>query len=222
MTAREIRKSAGFMPSRTEELALTILQRMRPERLKSIGISTAGYFERVMAERGTEVVATTLEKEALEYTQAIVGGLPNLELRQEDARKVMPEADATYDVIYSRLCLHYLSDHELRDALAEFHRVLKPGGTFIIVVKSLEDWTAKTAGARFDRTTGLTYTPAIERYQNQYRRLHSRESINCALANAGLRASCIEEVEELIAEDFARKIPEPQPAKLIQVMGTNG
>lgn len=208
------------MTSRTEDLALTILQRMRPGTLKSIGISTAGHFERVMAEAGTKVVATTLEQEALDYVRATLGEVENLELRREDAREPMPEADASYDVVYSRLCLHYLSDDELKGTLAECERVLKPGGTFIITVKAANDWTADTPGAKFDRRTGMTFTPAIERYSNQFRRLHTRDSIQRALEAVGLKATCIEEVEELIAEDFARTRPEPRPAKLLQVLGT--
>lgn len=206
-----------FKTSDSENDAIEILQRLRPQKIKSIGISTAGYFESLFAELGAEVVATTIDAKGLEYTQENVGEAPGLELRLEDVREKMPEPDGTYDAIYSRLCLHYLSDAELKFALHECHRVLKNKGILLIIVKSAKDWTAKTPGAFFDQETGFTYTPNIKRYANQYRRLHTRESITEALKEAKFEVSCISELHEEIYVDFERTEIEEFPAALLEV-----
>lgn len=75
----------------------------------------------------------------------------------------MPEENCTYDVVYSRLCLHYISDIELKKALTECFRVLKKDGHIIVIVKSLNDWTAKTEGAYYETQTGYTYYEDYER-----------------------------------------------------------
>lgn len=44
-----------------------------------------------------------------------------------------------YDVIYCSHALEHLYPHEVPKALAEFHRVLRKGGSAIVVVPDLED-----------------------------------------------------------------------------------
>jgi SAM-dependent methyltransferase len=46
--------------------------------------------------------------------------------------------DATYQVVYCSHALEHLYPHEVGRALAEFHRVLKPGGRAVILVPDLE------------------------------------------------------------------------------------
>ncbi len=44
-----------------------------------------------------------------------------------------------FDVVYSSHCLEHLFPHQVAVALAEFKRVLKPGGKAVVVVPDLED-----------------------------------------------------------------------------------
>lgn len=44
-----------------------------------------------------------------------------------------------YDVVYSSHSLEHLYPHDVPRALAEFYRVLKPGGSAVILVPDLED-----------------------------------------------------------------------------------
>jgi len=44
----------------------------------------------------------------------------------------LPYADATFDIVISRLVIHHLPADTKRQGLKEIHRVLKPGGSFFI------------------------------------------------------------------------------------------
>lgn len=217
MTVQNLKEKGIFKPSKTEDIAIRFLNNISFNNMKSIGISTAGYIEGYFAELGKNVVATTLDTAGMKYTQELLSECENLEFRIEDVTQKMPEKDCTYDVLYSRLCLHYISDSELQTALAECFRVLKLGGTFIAVVKSLNDWTAKTPNAYYENETGYTYTPAIKRYSKAFRRLHSVDSITDALKNAGFSVLFSTEFEETIYEDYERTVIETPDATVIQI-----
>lgn len=47
--------------------------------------------------------------------------------------------DGSFDGVYSSHSVEHLYPHEVTRALAEFHRVLAPGGAAIIIVPDLED-----------------------------------------------------------------------------------
>lgn len=220
MTVFELSQMEIFKYSPTEQHAIDFLEGLSFDTIKSIGISTAGYFEGYWAERGKKVIATTLDRKGMEYTKHLLKEVENLTFKIEDVTQNMPEGNCTYDVVYSRLCLHYISDIELKKALAECHRVLKKDGHIIVIVKSLNDWTAKTEGVYYEPETGYTYTPSIKRYSKISRRLHSIKSITEALSTAGFRVQYSNEFTETIYEDYERTVIEVPDATLIEVYGT--
>lgn len=219
-TVEKLTQKGIFKPSITEKHAIDFLSKLTFQKIKSIGISTAGYFEGFWAERGKQVTATTLDSKGMKYTQDLLKETVNLQFHIEDATKKMPEEDNTYDIIYSRLCLHYISDIELKQTLSECYRILKVGGQIIIIVKSLNDWTSKTTGAYYEPATGYTYTPAIKRYSKLSRRLHTIQSITEALYNAGFNVQYSNELNETIYEDYERIKVEKPDASLIEVYAT--
>jgi ubiquinone/menaquinone biosynthesis C-methylase UbiE len=77
--------------------------------------------------RGVEL---TRERVALEGFSATVV--------QADAER-LPFPDESFDIVYSYGVLHH-SPHTVR-AISEVYRVLKPGGTALIMVYHLESWT---------------------------------------------------------------------------------
>ncbi len=80
-----------------------------------------------LTERGVEL---TRERVALEGFTA--------DVQQADAER-LPFEDNTFDIVYSYGVLHH-SPHTVR-AISEVYRVLKPGGTALIMVYHLESWT---------------------------------------------------------------------------------
>lgn len=212
MTVQNLREKGIFKPSKTEDNAIGFLNMLSFKSIKSIGISTAGYFEGYFAELGKNVVATTLDVAGMKYTQELIGKYENIHFRIEDVRQKMPEKDYTYDILYSRLCLHYLSNSELEIALAECFRVLKLGGTFIAVVKSLNDWTAKIPGTYYEEETGYTYSDS-----KSFKRLHSVESITEAFKKAGFEIQSFHEIQEIVYEDYERTIINTVESSLIEI-----
>lgn len=73
-----------------------------------------------------EILARARRKpgaEAVEWREAMVD--------------VLPAADATFDVVVTSLVLHHLAPATKAAALAEMHRVLRPGGSLLVA-----DWGA--------------------------------------------------------------------------------
>jgi SAM-dependent methyltransferase len=61
-------------------------------------------------------------------------------------------ADESYDAIYSAHSLEHLFRHELRLALAEWHRVLRPGGAAVAVVPDIQAAAAAIAAGTPTKT----------------------------------------------------------------------
>ena len=64
---------------------------------------------------------------------------PNLTFRVQDISHPLQFDDASFDVVYARLSLHYFTDKITREAFKEISRVLKPGGTLYFMCKSTAD-----------------------------------------------------------------------------------
>ena len=124
----------------------------------------------------------------------------------------------SYDVLYSRLCLHYLSNEELKIALNDFYRILKPNGTFFIVVKSANDRMAKSSNSVIDEKTGLTVVSDYNLYKAPSRRFHTIESLREAVENAGFVVENVIELEERLCKDWNRLVLSDGDATIIQMI----
>jgi ubiquinone/menaquinone biosynthesis C-methylase UbiE len=102
--------------------------RWKGARLLEIGVG-AGADHVQWARAGVECHGVDLTSAAVETTRAHLAlhGLRS-ELRRADAEN-LPYADETFDVVYSWGVIHH-SEHPER-IVAEIHRVLRSGGTFI-------------------------------------------------------------------------------------------
>lgn len=59
-------------------------------------------------------------------------GFSRLDLRQSDARR-LPFKDAQFDVVYNAYMLDLIPEADMAGILAEFKRVLKPGGRMVLL-----------------------------------------------------------------------------------------
>lgn len=87
----------------------------------------AGHTALAFAPRVARVVATDLTVEMLTKTAELAAqrGLTNVETKPADA-EALPFDDASFDLVTCRIAMHHFPNP--RQALAEFARVLKPGG----------------------------------------------------------------------------------------------
>lgn len=60
------------------------------------------------------------------------------EVQAHDARRRLPFADASVDVVYHAHLLEHLETNDARKFIGECHRILRPGGTLRVVVPDLE------------------------------------------------------------------------------------
>ncbi len=58
----------------------------------------------------------------------------------------IPLGNSSLDCVLAMAVLHHLNTFELRDALREIHRILRPGGTFLLI----EDWCFSRGDTAFE------------------------------------------------------------------------
>lgn len=194
----------------------------------SIGISTSGSAEIKMAHKNpnSKIIATTIDENGLNLVREIINkeGLENqIILKLEDVTKKMEYANDNFDYIYARLVLHYLNNDDLKTALNELYRVLKPNGKIFIVVRSENAWEAKLDGTTYDEKTGFTRHPDIRTYKTDnvkycFRRLHSEKSIKEFLENAGFTIKHTKVYDEYLSPDFNRSNLNDKASELIEVL----
>ncbi len=100
-----------------------------------------GQDSRFFAERGYEVVSTDLERSALDLSeQKLSPGLASkITLRQVDLRENLPFNDASFDIVYAHLSLHYFDAEVTGRVFGEIRRVLRPGGVLAFFANSTSD-----------------------------------------------------------------------------------
>jgi predicted SAM-dependent methyltransferase len=175
----------------------------------SPGISTAGGVEIEMARRNPNriLIGTTIDSKGFGKTAETVKelGLDNqVYVKFEDLREQNPYEEASFDFIYARLVLHYLTAQDLDFVLNDFHRVLKINGRLFIVVRS-EKNISEDAQTSFDPETKLTTIEHPGGYP-EIRYFHTPESIAQHLQRAGFSIEEISEYEEKLYLDFERKV----------------
>ena len=97
---------------------------IREDKLLEIGCGTGIFTEKVYNKTKASITAIDVSKELL--NQAI-SKLPTVEFRVADAMKTEMPAES-FDGIYGSSVLHHLN---VDNAIAEIHRLLKPGGRMV-------------------------------------------------------------------------------------------
>ena len=113
-----------------QELAMHV--RQRPDSsILDLGCG-AGHASFAVAPHAKKVTAYDLSEPMLAVVTraARERGLHNIEVRQ-GGTEALPFADASFDIVCTRYSAHHWS--QLEQALAEIHRVLKPGGQCLVI-----------------------------------------------------------------------------------------
>ena len=212
--------SYNSFPSKSEDQGISILQNTDIN-IYSVGISTAGFAEIRMAKLldQRKVTATTIDTKGAEFSRELIRAEDledQISIKLEDVSKPLPHKDSSFDFVYARLVLHYLSKTELDNALNELHRILKPKGKIYIVVLSTDCPIAKTPGACYKPSTGLT--TITSKWGPYTRYFHTEQSIKAHIEGARFSIDSMRMYDELLCRDYERKQPSKTPSSLIETV----
>lgn len=211
-----------FNASKSEDRGIALLGD-KNKMIYSIGVSTGGVAEIRMAQLNPSrnIIATTIDeqgvKDSKEYIKKL-GFEKQIEVKIEDITTKLPYKNDTFDFIYARLVLHYLTKQQLQKALSEIYRVLKPGGKLFVVVRSDKCPDAHRKGYSYDDTTGITTYPDVMFNKLNKRYFHSEESIKEFIVQAGFEVKHAISYDERLYGDFMRTKPAPHLDNVIEVL----
>jgi len=89
-----------------------------------------GFFTSLLGENQASVVGLDNSNAFLRHARANYGNQPNLEFQKGDVRR-LPFDDASVDIVWSAHSMHSYPD--VPHCLAEFRRVLRPGGLLAVL-----------------------------------------------------------------------------------------
>jgi SAM-dependent methyltransferase len=100
-----------------------------------------GQDSRFFAEHGYEVVSTDFEETALEQNKSKLADnlKQKVTIKKVDLREKLPFDDASFDVIYAHLSLHYFDYETTLRLFGEIRRILKPNGILSFFTNSVHD-----------------------------------------------------------------------------------
>lgn len=105
-----------------------------------------GQDSRFFAQRGHSVTMLDISNEALELARKKLskGVQERVTIVQHDMTQPLPSPDASFDVVFSHMSLHYFDEKTTAQIFSDIHRVLTPQGIVAILVNSTEDPQYKT------------------------------------------------------------------------------
>lgn len=223
----KILEELGAKPSESEEHGLALLEDSDLS-IFSPGISTAGFAEIRMA-RGNprrRIIATTIDQKGLQFAEEIITGVGlqnQIETKLEDVR-YGEYPPGSFDFIYARLVLHYLSSQDLDKVLAKFSSFLKPTGRLFVVVRSEKNIDRSDNNVAFDPDTHFTTYPNYDEERNikkmSIRYFHTPESMTEHMKKSGFRISNLQEYEEQLYKDFMRREISPNKDHVIEIVAS--
>lgn len=148
-----------------------------PGRTVEFGCGT-GYFTEVLAGRATSLVATDISEKMLGLARERFREMPEVGIRNENCEKTS-FADASFDTAFIGLTFHFVDGPR---TLAEMRRILRPGGTLVLAVPTMEGvpFPAKIRGLLRNYRAYGTFLPPGSR-------MYTRESVTELLIREGFR-----------------------------------
>lgn len=119
-----VRESFEAATAVENRYALERLQPVAGRRLLDLGCG-AGETSVYLASQGARVVATDISRRMLQVTRALALKHGQQVVTQQAVAERLPFADESFDLVFGNGVLHHV---EIRGALREIHRVLRPGG----------------------------------------------------------------------------------------------
>lgn len=218
-----------FKSSKSEKRGLKLLTKSM-ENILSVGISTGGVAELKMAQKcpNAKVIATTIDEKGIKFSNEKLAEYPEskrIEIKLEDVSQPMPYNNDTFDFVYARLVLHYLTKQQLDAALTEIYRVLKPGGLLFIVARNNKEWEISKPEfiISYDKETNITtYYEQWKKEVIRKRQFLSEEQLRDVLINHNFLIKSIKSYREYLYTDYERtnKNKSKKPNFLTELIAT--
>jgi ubiquinone/menaquinone biosynthesis C-methylase UbiE len=115
-----------------------------------VGCGPAGHITRYLADRGVDISGVDLSPQGIKVART---RHPDLRFDVADMR-ALPAADASLAGLVAFYSVIHLPRPEIPSAFAEFHRVLAPGGTLLVVMhggageEGADDWFDRGVSVR--------------------------------------------------------------------------
>lgn len=132
------RYGAGHILAQTADLEAALPHLALPERPRVLDVATGGgHCGLFFAARGAQVILGDIAPKMLAAAAALAAERGLVVETREFPAEAIPVADATFDLVTSRVAPHHFSapDRFVR----EVARVLKPGGFFLLIDGSIAD-----------------------------------------------------------------------------------
>jgi bifunctional enzyme CysN/CysC len=140
------------------------------------------------ASRGLRVTALDPSEAAIDVCRASPGG-EVVDFMHGAADQLTASHDETFDVAYSRFCLHAMTEAEEVETLNAVRRASRPGAAFYIECRSINDPLARK---------GEVISPT-ERIHGHYRRFIVLDELKARLDRAGFDVLWAEEADNVAA-----------------------
>lgn len=100
-----------------------------------------GQDSRFFAEHGWRVVSTDIAEDALERSRRKTPEQlrDRMQWKQLDLSKPIFFDDASFEVVYAHMSLHYFDDATTERIMTDIHRVLRPGGVAALLLNTVHD-----------------------------------------------------------------------------------
>jgi SAM-dependent methyltransferase len=97
-----------------------------------------GQDSRYFAERGYQVIGTDFSEQGINFAKEKSKNF-KIDFQVMDLAKPFPFPDASFDVVYSHLAVHYFDKAMTAAIFGGMARILKPGGILAVFVNSIHD-----------------------------------------------------------------------------------
>jgi len=147
------------------------------------GIGTDSLF---FASQGHTVKLLDISDKGLEQAKtaaAKLGLAKSIDTLQCDLNNArIPLADKSYNIVYSRLSLHYFVPAVLTQLFSEIYRILQPGGSAYLTLKGDSD----KQEIQYLKQTAISNEPGVFHEGSQIKTRFTRDELAAMLHDAGL------------------------------------
>jgi len=189
-----------FHPSHRESAYAEEKEKLFPRGSLVVDIGGGGGEDALyFLKQGHSVIFLDISPEALKVAKERVGGanlLPKIAFRQIDyGLERFPVKDASADIVYSRIALHYFdSEHTIR-VFSDINRILKHGGMAFLSFKSPEDKDE----IDYLENIGTVYEPNVYIDNGILRSRFSKEQLSQMLTKAGIADFSVTPITESLS-----------------------